>query len=65
MKEHLHGVHTVKFIAKKLKCDSLAQEIGFSASNSRPLPWLVKGATQMCTSIKEYNQLHMTVAQYF
>jgi len=64
MKEHLHGVHTVKFIAKKLKCANLAQEIGFSASNSCRLPWLVNGATQLCTSIKEYNKLHLTVAQY-
>jgi hypothetical protein len=40
-------------IAKKSKCASLAQEIGFSASNSCTLPWLVKDATQLCTSNKE------------
>jgi hypothetical protein len=44
---------TVKFIAKKLKCAGLAQEIGFSAPNLCSLPWLVKGATQLCTSKKE------------
>jgi hypothetical protein len=40
-------LQTVKFIAKKLKCAGLAQEIGFSAPNSCNLRWLVKGATQL------------------
>jgi hypothetical protein len=43
----------VKFIVEKSKCAGLAQEIAFSAPNSRSLPWLVKGATQLCTSEKE------------
>jgi hypothetical protein len=51
-------VHTVKFIAKKAKCGSLAQEIGFFAPNSCSLPWLV---TQLCTSKNECNKLD----QYF
>jgi hypothetical protein len=42
-----------KFIVTKSKCASLAQEIGFSASNLCTLPWLVEGATQLCTSKKE------------
>jgi hypothetical protein len=29
------------------------------------LPWLVKGATQLCTSKKECNKLDLTAAQYF
>jgi hypothetical protein len=46
----------VQFIAKKSKCAGLAQEIGFFAPNSSSLPWLVKGATQLCTSKKECNK---------
>ncbi len=46
---------------KKSKCAGLAQEISFSASNACNLPWLVKGATHLCTSIKECNKLD----QYF
>jgi hypothetical protein len=42
-----------KIYFKKSKCVSLAQDIGFSAPNSDSLPWLVKGATQLCTSQKE------------
>ncbi len=42
-----------------------AQEIGFSAPNSCSLPWLVEGATQLCTSKKECNKLDLTAAQYF
>ncbi len=57
--------HTVKFIAKRSKCAGLAQEIGFPAPNSCSLLWLVKGATQLCTSRKTCNKLHLTVAQYF
>ncbi len=56
---------TVKFIAKRSKCAGLAQEIGFPAPNSCSLLWLVKGATQLCTSRKTCNKLHLTVAQYF
>jgi hypothetical protein len=41
-------LQTVEFIAKKSKCASLAQEIGFSAPNACSLPWLVKGAKQRC-----------------
>jgi hypothetical protein len=54
---------TVKFIVTKSKCAGLDQEIGFFASNSCILPWLVKGATQLCTSKKECNQLDLTAAQ--
>jgi hypothetical protein len=50
---------------KKSKCAGLAQEIDFSAPNSCSLPWLVKGATQFCTSKKECNKLNLTAAQYF
>ncbi len=46
-------LQTVKFIVKKSKCAALAQEIGFSAPNSCSLSWLVKGATQLCTSKKD------------
>jgi len=58
-------LQTVQFIAKKSKCASLAQEIGFSAPNLCRVPWLVKGATQLCTSEKENNKLDLTAAQYF
>jgi hypothetical protein len=54
-----------KIIVKKPKCAGLAQEIGFSALNSSSLPWLVNGATQLCTSKKECNKLDLTAAQYF
>jgi hypothetical protein len=50
---------------KKSKCACLAQEIGFSAPNSCSLPWLVKGATQLCTSKKECSKLNLIAAQYF
>jgi hypothetical protein len=56
------------FIAKMSKCDSLAQENGFfgaSAPNSFSLRWLVKSATQLCSSKKECNKLDLTAAQYF
>jgi hypothetical protein len=43
----------------------LAKEIGFFAPNSCSLPWLVKGATQLCTSKKERNKLDLTADQYF
>jgi len=58
-------LHTVKFIAKRSKCAGLAQEIGFPAPNSCSLLWLVKGTTQLCTSRKTCNKLHLTVAQCF
>jgi hypothetical protein len=58
-------LETVKFSVKKSKCAGLAQEIGFSAPNLCSLMWLVKGATQLCTSQKECNKLHLTAAQYF
>jgi hypothetical protein len=54
-----------KFILKKSKCANFAQEIGFFALNSCSLPWLVNGATQLCTSKKECNKLDLTMAQYF
>jgi hypothetical protein len=54
-----------KFIANKSKFVTLAQEISFSAPNSWSSPWLVKGATQLCTSKKECNKLYLTAAQYF
>jgi hypothetical protein len=55
---------TVKLVVKKLKCAGLAQEIGFFAPNSCSMPWLVKGAIQLCTS-KKSNKLDLTAAQYF
>ncbi len=67
--EHLHRYSVCdfrqKFIGKKAKCAGLAQEIDFFAPNSCSLPWLVKGATQLCTSKKECNKLDLTAAQYF
>jgi hypothetical protein len=39
-----------KIIAEKSKSACLAPENGFSAPNSISLPWLAKGATQLCTS---------------
>jgi hypothetical protein len=53
------------FIGEKAKCASLAQEIGFSAPNSCSLPWLVKVATQLCTSKKECNKSDMTWSSVF
>jgi hypothetical protein len=57
----------VTFIARKSICAGLTQEIGFgfSARNLCSLPWLVKGARQLCTSKKECNKLDLTAAQYF
>jgi hypothetical protein len=55
----------VKFIVKKSKCASLAQDIAFYSPNSWSLPWLVKGATQLCASKKECNKLDLIAAQYF
>jgi hypothetical protein len=37
----------------------------FFCLNSCSLPWLVKGATQLCISNKECNKLDLTAAQYF
>ncbi len=51
-----------KFIMEKSNCAGLAQEISFSAPNSCSLPWLVKGATQLCTSKRECNKLDLTAA---
>jgi hypothetical protein len=51
---------------KKSKCAAgLDQEIHFSAPNLWSLPWLVKGATQLCNSKKECNKLDLTATQYF
>jgi hypothetical protein len=50
---------------KKSKCAGLAEEIGFSTSNSCSLPWLVKAATQLCTPRKKSTKLDLTAAQYF
>jgi len=64
--EHLHRwLQTAKFIMKNSKCVGLAQEIGFSASNSCSLPWLLKGATHLCTSKTECNKLDLTMAEFF
>jgi hypothetical protein len=54
-----------KIYCEKSKCAGLAQEIGFSTPNLCSLPWLVKGAIQLCTSKKESNKLDLTAAQYF
>jgi hypothetical protein len=58
---------TLKFIMKKSKFVSLAQEIGFSAPNLCSLPWLVKGATHfLCTSKKkECNKSDLTCGSVF
>jgi len=58
-------LQTVKFIGRKSQCAGLALEIVFSAPNSCSLPWLVKGATQLCTSKKECNKLDVTATQYW
>jgi hypothetical protein len=58
-------LQTVKFIPRKSKCAGLSQEIGFSAPNSCSLPWLVNGATQLCTSKGDCNKVDLTAAQYF
>jgi hypothetical protein len=50
---------------KKSKRAGLGQEIGFSAPNSCSLPWLVKGATPLCTSKKERRKLDLTSVHYF
>jgi hypothetical protein len=50
------SLQTVNFILKKSNCAGLAQEIGFSASNSCSLPWLVN-LTQVYTSKKECNKI--------
>jgi hypothetical protein len=50
---------------EKSKCAGWAQDIGFFASNSSSLPWLVKDSTLLCTSKKECNKLDLTAAQYF
>jgi hypothetical protein len=49
---------------KKSKYASLAQEIGFSAPNSCTVPWLVKGATQLCTSKEECKKLDLTISDW-
>jgi hypothetical protein len=54
-----------KIYCEKSKYAGFAQEIGSSAPNSCSLPWLVKGATQVCTCKKECNKLDLTAAQYF
>ncbi len=60
-------LQTVKFIVKKSKCASLHHEIDFSTPNShsRTLVSVVNGATQLCTSKKECNELDLTAAEYF
>jgi hypothetical protein len=60
-----NGAHYVTpdskiYCEKVKKCAGLTQEIGLSAPNSCSLPWLVKGAIQMCTSKKESNELDLT-----
>jgi hypothetical protein len=51
---------TVKYIVKKSKCVSLAQEIGFFAPNLCSFQWLVKVVIQLCTSKNECNKLNLT-----
>jgi hypothetical protein len=58
-------LQTVQFIVKKSKCAGSAHEIGFSGTKFVQIPWLVKGATQRCTSKEECNKLDLTAAQYF
>jgi hypothetical protein len=58
-------LQTAKVIANNSKCAGLGQKIGFIGPNSFSLPWLVKGATQLCTSRKKCNKLDLTAAQYF
>jgi hypothetical protein len=52
-------------LQKERKCVGLAHEIIFSAPNLCSLPWLLKGATQWCTSEKECNKLDLTALQFF
>jgi len=56
---HIMWLHTVKFIAKTPKCAALAQEIGFSGSNSCNLPWWWK-PQHSCAPPKECNKLDLT-----
>jgi hypothetical protein len=50
---------------KKSKCAASPQDIGFSAPDLCGLLWLVKGATQLCTSKKEEcNKLDLTAVHY-
>ncbi len=59
-------LQTLQFIAKKSKwLVDLAQEIGFSAPHLCSLQWLVNGATELCSSQRECNKLHLTAAEYF
>jgi len=43
-------------------CSFLSEEVKVFAPNSCNLPWLVKGATQLCTSKTEYNKLDLIAA---
>jgi hypothetical protein len=53
-----------KIYFEKVKMCEFCSGNWFLALNSCSLPWLVKGATQLCTSKKECNKLDVTVAQY-
>jgi len=53
-----------KIYCEKVKMCRVISPISFSAPNWWRLPWLVKGATKVCTSKKECNKLDLTVAQY-
>ncbi len=54
-----------KIYCKKVKMCWFSSGHWFSAPNSCILPWLVDGATQLCTSKTECNRLDLTAAQYF
>ncbi len=61
------GLQTVKFIAKTSKCAGLAQEIGFSASNSCGFPWLVKGTFRYAPpkkSVINWTKLQLSISDW-
>jgi hypothetical protein len=60
-------LQTVKFICEKSPyiCQFSSRNWFFCTKCVCILPWLVKGATQLCTSKKECNKLDLTLTQYF
>ncbi len=61
-------LQTVNFIVETSKCVGLAAQeklVFLHQIRAACLLWLVKGATQLRTSRKECNKLHLTAAQYF
>jgi len=54
-----------KIYCIKVKMCRFSSGNWFSCTKPWSLPWLVKGATQLCTSKKECNKLDLTAAEYF